>query len=93
MLSEIKRIISESPKPIEDSEDSDYLDVRLCIETEDSNYADAFTWIIRIGDSSYDQRHSPICGATSVNRDSNPVKVLEDLINQCCDQAAEIEES
>lgn len=54
-------------------------DVRLCIEEDGS-------WNVLWGDSSYDQRHSPMCGASSVPGDGrrfNSRDVAKDLIDQC----------
>jgi hypothetical protein len=65
----------------------DAIDVRLCIDFDDSDT----TWIIRSGDASYDQRHSMLCAASSIDRDSDASAVLEDLINQTLDQASESE--
>lgn len=84
ILADLKRIKKQCAS-------NESIDVRLCIETEDSMSGDAWTWIIRSGDASFDQRHSPLCGASSIDRNTKCESVIEDLINQCCDQAADME--
>lgn len=61
------------------------IDVRLCIDIDNT----VPSWIIRSGDASFDQRHSMFCGASSVQIDTVPRDLIEDLINQCLDQAYE----
>ncbi len=85
ILEDLKRV-----KKFLDSEITE-IDVRLCIEIEDSMSSDAWTWILRSGDSSYDQRHSPICASDIVSADSKLEGVIENLINQCCDQAGDLQ--
>ena len=66
-------------------EDDSEIEVRLCIE-------DNGEWSILWGDSSYDQRHSPICSASSVpgdNRRFNSAAVARDLLEEARDQHAE----
>jgi len=67
------------------------IDIRLCVDFEDTTPS----WIIRSGDASYDQRHSDVCGASSIDKKtklkSEPAcEVLEELINQCLDQIHEL---
>jgi hypothetical protein len=81
---DLKRI-QNSLDPVAANEDDASIDVRLCIDVQDGDVS----WIIRSGDESYDQRHSMLCGASSIQLDSNPQTVLEDLIDQCLDQVAE----
>ena len=65
-----------------------YIDVRLCCDVDE--YGDA-SWIVRSGDASYDQAHSQYCGASSVDSNTEVLVILEDLIDQCLDQAGESE--
>ena len=70
-----------------DCADENYIDVRLCIEEDGS-------WIVRWGDSSYDQRHSPICTTSSVpgdNRRFNSTELARELLSEARDQHAEQE--
>lgn len=70
-----------------DCADERYIDVRLCIEDDGE-------WIVRWGDSSYDQRHSPICVADSVPGDSrrfNSTELARSMISEARDQHAEQE--
>ena len=66
------------------------IDVRLCIDFDECGDA---SYIIRSGDVSYDQRHSELCGASSINSEtvfnSEHDETLEGLINQCLDQVNE----
>lgn len=68
--------------------DEPSIDIRLCIELDGS-------WIFRTGDSSFDQRHSPLCGASSVQLDTETkgkeLPLLEELLNQVMDQLYSIE--
>jgi hypothetical protein len=82
ILSDLKEIKAQLDSEITS------IDVRLCA---DLDLDGEMSWIIRSGDSSYDQRHSPVCGASRVEEDSDLTAVLEDLIDQCCDQWAEID--
>lgn len=67
--------------------DGEYIDIRLCIETEsDVDGERATQWIFRIGDVSYDQRHSPLCAASSIDGDTVTLVLLESLIDQIMDQ-------
>lgn len=77
----LERDLSEIQRDLE-GEDTD---VRLCVDFD----GEQPTWIIRTGDASYDQRHSAFCGASIIDHDVNPNVVLEELIDQVCDQAAE----
>ncbi len=95
MLSELTHIVREL-KPVlidlnnnvpPDSNNEEMIDVRLCIDRADTRhgYGDSnigFTWIVRTGDASYDQRHSEYCGASLVGLDTDPAELLTDLINQ-----------
>jgi hypothetical protein len=68
------------------------IDVRLCVDFDlNGRICGEISWIIRSGDSSYDQRHSMICGASSIDAEAVCQDVLEDLIDQCADQCAEID--
>lgn len=65
------------------------IDVRLCIDFDTDDRA---SWTIRYDDASYDQRHSELCGASSIDKSTKfnleADETLEDLINQCMDQLA-----
>jgi hypothetical protein len=74
-LSEIKKQIGGEIQEI---------DVRLCIDFDNETPS----WVVRSGLSDYDQTHSELCGASSINRHSKIVNVLEDLLTQVTDQAA-----
>lgn len=61
------------------------IEVRLCIELDGE-------WIVRWGDSSYDQRHSPICSSSSVPGDSrrfDSMAVARDLLSEARDMYAQ----
>ncbi len=88
MVSDLRHIqtqIDESCRGPDDDEPS--IDVRLCIDFQDDGTPD---WIIRSGDSSYDQRHSALCGASIVSLDTEfndeADETLENLIDQCLEQ-------
>jgi hypothetical protein len=59
------------------------IDVRLCVDRS----GDSFNWIIRTGDSSYDQRHSEWCSADSIDLETVPKDLLEALIKDLLDGA------
>ena len=66
-------------------EDDSEIEVRLCIEDDGD-------WNILWGDSAYDQRHSPICAASSVPGDSrrfNSTELARELLSEARDQHAE----
>ena len=68
------------------------IDVRLCLDFDQYNDP---SWIIRSGDSSFDQAHSQYCGASSLDSDTiiniEADPTVEELIDQVLDQIAESE--
>lgn len=82
-LREINAMDSGRDETIPD--DDSGIEVRLCIELDGE-------WIVRWGDSSYDQRHSPICVADSVPGDDrrfNSTDLARGLLLKARDQHAE----
>lgn len=60
--------------------DEPSIDIRLCIDIY--HCREGGSWTFRTGDSSYDQRHSEYCAASSVTPDTGAAKLLADLIEQ-----------
>jgi hypothetical protein len=56
--------------------DEPSIDIRLCIDAHN----DSFTWCFRTGDSSYDQRHTTYCAASSIQLDTGTDELLNQLI-------------
>jgi hypothetical protein len=80
-------IQSDPESYIEPGCDVPALDIRLCIDVTECNrdegsYAHDGNWIFRLGLSDYDQVHSEYCAALSIGIDTDPIKLLEDLLNQ-----------
>lgn len=90
VASELCRINTQDSASTEEwsgIEDDSCIDVRLCIEDDGS-------WSVRWGDSSYDQRHSPICAASSVPGDSrrfNSTELARQMLSEARDQHMEQE--
>ena len=61
-----------------------YVDVRLRVHKDE--------WAVLSGDSSYDQDHRGCWGASSVDCETDPGFVADDLISQVLDMHADSEE-
>lgn len=95
IVSDLKSQIEVNPEEYtEYGTDEPSIDIRLCIDLTKSdpnapltpfftNYSGRDgTWIFRTGLVDYDQRHSLYSAASSVQLDTNPEVLLNDLINQ-----------
>jgi len=86
-LRSIQAMIDDDCRESPDDEPS--IDVRLCVDFDH----DDPNWIIRYGDSSYDQRHSEMCGADMIGKDTKfsdeADTTLESMIDQCLDQLSQ----
>lgn len=55
--------------------DESEIDIRLAIDLENNQ------WQVMYGDASYDQKHYPLCAASSFNCNTKPKHLLETLLN------------
>lgn len=79
IVADLKATMASDPKEYtEYGSDDPSIDVRLCIDLGDGHYG----WIFRTGLSDYDPYHSEYCAAASIGLDTNPEKLLAELINQ-----------
>lgn len=88
-IKDLQGLMKSDPKEyIEHGCDEPSIDIRLCIELDGS-------WIFRTGDSSFDERHSALCGASSVQLDTETkgkkLPLLEKLLDQVMDQLYSME--
>jgi hypothetical protein len=58
------------------------IDIRLCIDLVDEDLSGRFGYIFRTGSVDFDPYHSEYCAASSVDLDTNPNELLEELLNQ-----------
>lgn len=87
-VSDLKRMIQNDPDDYEDMDGNASIDVRLCVNTEATEYNSL--WIIRTGLVDFDAYHSPICAASSVTPDTDLDELLDDLLGQALDQLADL---
>lgn len=92
MLATITELIDDAvatmqAAPLEYTEhgaDEPTIDIRLCVDNDG--------WIFRTGDASFDQRHSRYCSASCIGLNTQAGELLEQLIDDVLDQAAEANE-
>ena len=95
IVKDCKSSIRPNPSLYIDGDGEPAIDVRLCIDKVHTNsnpfslcsdLEERFDWGFRTGDSSYDQRHSRYCGASSIGLDSKVEDVLTELVDQILEQ-------
>ncbi len=82
----LKSFVRINPEEFtEAGSDEPSIDVRLCVDEYDGLNR-SFTWIIRTGDASFDQKHSPYCAASLIGLDTEPRALAQELIDDIAEQ-------
>lgn len=91
ILTELTRLVTRLKADIEADPmeyvdygaDNPSIDVRLCVDLADSNRC--YGWIVRTGLVDYDPYFSEYCSAGSVGLDTDPAKLMAELLEGLTD--------
>jgi hypothetical protein len=89
-VKDLKRTIKANPLEYIDYDgDVPVIDIRLCLDLGIPENRGGPSWTFRVGDSSFDPYHSEYCAGSFVGIDTDPEELLEELVSDVLDQAAE----